>query len=607
MKVVLIGQPNSGKSTIFNFLAGFKVRTGNFPGVTVKYYESEIVYRGDKITLVDLPGIYSLYAMDPAEEVARDYLLKENIDVIVNVVDASVLSRSLEFTIELMELGKPMILCLNMMDEAEKKGLQINDKKLSEILGIPVVKCIASRGYGLDRLMECVYDAKIPKKVEYQKDVEEIIDELEKICGNRLKVILYLEGIFDCKEGEEFKKKLEEMHGCDCSTVMSSQRHALAMHIFESCVKVGKKKISRREKIDSIIMHPVLGYIILFIIFTLFLSTAFYIGDILSSLIVDPLEGLVVFPESIVGSFLNGLWGGVVGALGIVVPYLIPLLLILSFLDDVGYMARAAYLLDNLFHKIGLHGKAAGPFLMGYGCTVPAIMATRILDERDRVKAAILLPMIPCSARSVIILAVIGGIFGTHFALLMYFINILVVFLVGGVLAKLTKRESPGMVMEMPDLKIPSAKIIWKKTYFVIYEFFREAFPLLVLGSGVFGILEFIGITSYINSILSPYVAGVLGLPPVLGVTLIFGILRKELALYMTLDALNVSYPAALAQVMSTSQILTFVLFITFYIPCLSTIVVMGREFNWKIVGASIAVSIFVATIIGFAVRFIPF
>ena len=146
MKVVLIGQPNSGKSTIFNFLAGFKVRTGNFPGVTVKYYESEIVYRGDKITLVDLPGIYSLYAMDPAEEVARDYLLKENIDVIVNVVDASVLSRSLEFTIELMELGKPMVLCLNMMDEAEKKGLQINDKKLSEILGIPVVKCIASRG-----------------------------------------------------------------------------------------------------------------------------------------------------------------------------------------------------------------------------------------------------------------------------------------------------------------------------------------------------------------------------------------------------------------------------------------------------------------------------
>lgn len=606
MRIVLAGQPNSGKSTIFNSIAGMKVKTGNFPGTTVEYHISEIKFRGQKIEIIDLPGTYSLYASDIAEKVAMDFLLTKNYDIIVNVVDSSVLSRSLELTLELAELGKPMILCLNMIDEAEKKGLIIDEKALENILGIPVVKTIGTRGIGLDKLLESLGSARIPKKITYQKIVEDAINEMEKRCGDRLKSILYLEGILECSELSDIKERLEKDFGEKSYRIISLQRHAIAMDIFEQSVKIVKPIIDFREKIDRLLFHPVLGYIILFTVFALLIFTSFYIGDIISGLIVEPLENILTFGDSVYERVLNGLWMGVVGSIGIVIPYLLPLLLILSILEDIGYLARIAYLLDAIFHKIGLHGKAAGPFILGYGCTVPAIMANRILnDNKGKIMIALLTPLIPCSARSVVIIALIGGIFGAHVALLLYFMNVIVIFIVGFFISRILKKESEGLVMEIPSLKVPSPKIIFKKIYFVIIEFFIYAFPTILISSAIFELIEYANIHTTLNTLLSPYTTGVLGLPPALGLTLIFGILRKELALYMAMDALGIHDPNNISTILTHSQIFTFTIFVMFYVPCISSIAVLKREFGIKITLLSILLSFLLATAAGILCRII--
>jgi len=609
-KVVLLGQPNCGKSSFFSQISGIKVQTSNFPGTTVKLSRAKVKFYSQEYEFIDLPGTYSLFPTDEAEEATLNFLINEDYDIIVNVIDASLIWRSLELTLELTELEKPMVIILNMMDEAERKGIKINIEKLSEILGVPVVSAIAIHGKGIFEAVRSLKYARIPNKIPFTKHIEEAVSLLGEKVGNRFLAIKYIEGVLPPKKEivKDIRKIQEEftrLHGLPAYEVISAERHHLSMKIAEQVTeRKFSKKISFDEKLDRFLLHPVFGYFFLVLSFVLIFATAFFIGSLLEDLMVTPLENLSeLLVSSISSPFLKEIasstMDGITGGLGIVLPYFIPLVFLLSLFEEIGYLSRIAFLTDALMHKIGLHGKAIVPFLLGYGCTVPALMSTRILEnKRDRVLSALLIPFVPCSARTAVILAMVGYFLGFWYAIAFYFANIIVIAIVGKLLSILKKEPSPELILEVPTYKIPSLKITFKKLLFQIEEFVFYAWPILIAGSIFLGILEATGINYYTNIIFAPLMKA-LSLPPNLGITLVFGFLRKELTLVMAAGALGVEV-TRLHTVLSVKQILVFTTFVTFYIPCLSSVATQWREFGAKVVGMSIVLSMSVAFLLSF-------
>jgi len=264
----------------------------------------------------------------------------------------------------------------------------------------------------------------------------------------------------------------------------------------------------------------------------------------------------------------------------IVLPYLIPFLVGLAVLEDTGYLPRLAYILDNFMHRIGLHGKSVLPLILGYGCSVPAIMSTRILEsEKDRRITSALASFIPCSARTVVIFGLIAAYMGPIWALAIYLLNIFVVVILGTAMAKRMKGSSPGLVLEIPELSLPDLKTLVAKTWLALKEFITIAWPLLIASSIVLGVLEWAHAAESINGLLSPLTVWLLGLPAAVGMTLVFGVLRKELTLVMLVQALGTT---EVNTVMSTGQLLTFTLFVVFYVPCIATIAVLARQLGWR-------------------------
>ncbi len=605
MIIALAGQPNSGKSTIFNQVAGYKTVTSNFPGKTVKYTKSTVKVRGEEFEVVDLPGTYSLTSSDLAELEARNYILKKEADVVINVIDASILSRSLELTIQLAELEVPMVLCLNMTDEAEKKGIHIDTEKLEEIFGVPAVTTVANKGVGTRELFATALNQKKkPKKQEYSKDIEKIIEMLIPKIENepkRLTAIKILEDDEFFTENTDvdykrYQRILERSHGKSCDLVISSERHALSMNIFEKVATVGEPEKPLFD-LDKIFMGK-LGYPILIVLLYALFYLVFKVGGAFEEPLVEYFDDLVssiTLGNPLLQIVVRGIIQGIAGGVGIVLPYLLPLLLGLAFLEDVGYLPRVAFLVDNFFHKIGLHGKALIPLMLGYGCTVPAIMGTRILESaRDRYIAGFLAAFVPCSARTVVIFGLAAYYLGPAVAFLLYLTNIIFLGFLGVVLSRLYEEESPGLVLEIPSLRIPSLKSILLKTWLRIREFIVIAWPLLIGGSIVLSLLTYYGIVDIVNTFLSPLTL-LLGLPAAVGVTLIFGILRKELSLIMLKQALGS------LEVLSKTQMLTFTVFIMYYIPCLATIAAMINEFKIKktliIVGATVIAALFLGVL----------
>lgn len=634
IKIVLVGQPNCGKSTLFNHLIGFKARISNLPGTTVKLERGEFK-RGKRVfEIIDLPGIYSLAEGDESEKETLKYLLKDDYDIIVNVLDASMLSRSLELTLQLMKLGKPMVLVLNMMDEAKRKGININLEKLEKILGIPVIFSIASRGIGIKELFETIEKNKLAIPC-YLKDLpDKLLKEVEKI-----KTILkghVVKNDSNCKEyffatkivGEELnpedvikdreclsriKMQLTETSkifnkefSMKPGDVIHALRHHTAMTIEEKVVTFNrKKKYSIDELIDRILMHPILGYIVMAIIYVGFFYLTYKIGSLIEGYFTQPFELLYTEKTGLIFSLWNAFVDGLSGGIGIVFPYLLPLMFFISLLEDIGYIPRAAYLMDTLMHKVGLHGKSVLPLLLGYGCSVPAITATRIIEEeRNRIITALLVPFIPCSARLTVLLAISNKFLGPIFAISVLFINLIVVGIVGKLLALLNKEYSPGIVLEIPSYKIPSPKITFSKTWLHVKEFLFIAWPMLIVGSMVLGLIQFYGIEEVINSVLKPFTSTILGLPHKVGVTLIFGLLRKELTLIMLQTAMEIPLEE-LKNVMSNVQLATFVVFTVFYIPCIATLAAIYKEFNKKVMLYSIILSTAVATILALITRIV--
>ncbi|MBU7023248.1 MAG: ferrous iron transport protein B [Theionarchaea archaeon] len=615
MIVAMTGQPNSGKSTLFNQIAGYKTVTSNFPGKTVKYNESRVHFSGTVLDVVDLPGTYSLTSFDLAELEARKYLLRNEADVVVDVVDASRLSRSLELTIQIAELNVPLVLCLNMMDEAERKGIHIDADTLGEILGVQVVPAVAVKGKGIREVFqEAIATAdsgKKPHKIEFSKDIEKIVAKLEKNLEKEHRTLNFpirllalkllendqyfmeaienphiLEAVRDCQ------KELETSHGRPADVVISSERHAQAMNIFERVAEVTEPEISLRDRLDDVLMHGYLGYVALAVILYVFFNIVFGSGQILESQILAAFDRVTPW----LSAYLSGLslkvalgvLEGFAGGVGIVLPYLVPFLIGLAILEDVGYLPRIAFLMDTFLHRIGLHGKAIIPFILGYGCTVPAIMATRILEsERDRYITATISTIVPCAARTTIILGLVAFFISPNAALGLYIFNIIVIVGLGLVLSHFMPEITPGLILEIPSYHIPSVKSVLLKTWLRVREFIYIAWPLLIGGSAVLSVMEYIGVDSYVNEALSPLTL-LLGLPAAVGVTLVFGVLKKELSLVMLIQALGTSH---VLSVLTKIQVVTFTVFVMFYVPCVATIGVLLKEF-----GARKTVSIVVLT-----------
>jgi ferrous iron transport protein B len=631
-KVALIGQPNCGKSTIFNAVAGYRSATGNFPGTTVHLAWSQVRLNGFQFELVDLPGIYSLTTGNPAEKAAKQFLLSSEVDLIINVLDASLLSRSLELTLELREMGVPMVVCLNMTDEAQRKGIQIDARRLSTLLRLPVVETVASRGLGVKNLfthvgLQAGWQPAPAEALAWHRDVEAAIAIMESgldLNGNarhlsrRFLAIQLLEGddedLWAAAPPEtralahELREDLTRSHGRPAESVIMSERHDRSMDLFEQVAEVGRPRPDFRSSIDNVLMHHFWGYAVLVALLVGFFWTVFGIGAQLEEFMLGRLETIFAFAspyltEGTLGyAVARSLWDGFTGGAAIVLPYLVPFLFGLAFLEDVGYLPRVAYLMDGLLHRIGLHGTSTVPLILGYGCSVPACMATRVLpSRRDRFLASVLATLIPCSARSVVILALVAFYLGPGWALGLYVFNAVVVLLSGRFLSRLWPEVSPGMIMEVPRYQWPAPRIILRKVWLRLREFIVMSWPLLIGGSLVLGLAEHWHWDHYVNVGLSPLTA-LLGLPVVVGTTLIFGVLRKELSMLMLVQALGTTQ---VATVMSPAQILVFTLFIMFYIPCVATLAVLVKEIGRKLTALAVVYSVVLATVIAVAARFI--
>jgi ferrous iron transport protein B len=638
--LVFIGQPNSGKSTLFNAIAGLKAETSNFPGTTVKHTHSRVNVEGRVLNIVDLPGTYSLNPQEPAEKVALTHLFQERPDAVINVVDASILGRSLELTLELMELGLPVVVALNMTDLAERKGVRVDPLKLERCLGLPVVPTVALRGRGVKELLTRAFEVMdsgkrsggLPAPLSWSRDVESGIKALEEALPKgfpltaskrftAVKLIeagdLYFNKLLAGATPrfkivlDRIRRRLESSRGKPAYEVVSAERHHLALKIFEECAKVlRERRLTAAERLDAVIMHPVLGYAVLLAVLLSFFFAIFLAGNFLEGLLMAPFQSLRGalargLGEGLAFHLADGLVQGLGGGLAIVLPYFLPLLFLMALLEDIGYLARAGFLLDAFMHKIGLHGKSVSPFLIGFGCNVPAVMATRILESRrDRVITALLIPFIPCSARTMIILALVASFLGPWWALGFYLLNALVVAVLGRAISFFYKEPSPGLILEIPSLKAPSLNNMARKTSLQLMSFLKFAWPLLIAGSVVLSLLQHFGADAVLNAVLSPLVVHALGLPRELGVTLVFGFLRKELSLVMMLQALGADY-RQLLEFISRQQILVFAVFVNFFIPCLSTLGVLWKELGRRVALLSAALSLTVAVVLSILVRLI--
>jgi len=632
VQIVLVGQPNCGKSTLFNEVAGYRSVTSNFPGATVTYTRSHVRILNRTCDVVDLPGTYSLTSLDQAALETQRYLLTQRVDVIVNVVDSSLLSRSLELTLQLLELEIPMVLCLNMIDEAERKGIEIDTEKLSRKLGIPVVKTVASRGRGVRELFwEALKTARSGRKgrhIRGNRDVELVIARLNRFLkqsvGDEIPFSKHLlatkllesDRFFEKKIREvrpelmdevlECRRRLAQSHGRASDEIIASERHALSMSIFEEVGVVKESQLYWKDRIDDVLMHNLWGYVFLVVFLFLFFNLVFRVGSFLEQPMVNFFDGITrsIRAELGTGSLLSvivvGALQGIGGGIAVVLPYLFPFLLGLSILEDVGYLPRVAFLMDVFMHRIGLHGKAVIPAVLGYGCNVPAVMATRIMESpRDRFIASLVATMVPCAARMTIILGLVGYYLGGNAALGVYLLNLIVIALSGTLVSRLLPEVTPGMVLEIPVYQAPRMKITLKKTWLRLKDFIVIAWPLLIVGSGVLGLTEYYELTDGINRFLSP-ITTLLGLPIQVGMTLVFGVLRKELSMLMLFQALGTN---DVLTVLTRGQVLVFTVFIVFYIPCVATMGVLVKQVRKKGMLAIVGFTFVLALLMGVLTR----
>jgi ferrous iron transport protein B len=561
LKIILMGNPNVGKSVIFSRLTGIEVVSANYPGTTVEYTEGRMKLGEMMATLVDAPGVYSLDPTSEVEEVTREIVSKEA-DVVVNVVDATNLERNLNLTLQILERGMPTVVALNLWDAAVRKGIQIDIKALEIELGVPVVATVAVSGQGIHELVKAIAKARIPPPVRFES---------------------------------------------------SDQRWARIGEIASKTQKVLHRHPSLLDKLEDFSIQPLTGIPMAFLVLYLSFSLVIELGELLQRKVTDPIfAAYSLFITAVVESHTSGLWRDIlVGTspellksfgilttglyipLGVVLPFLIPFYLVLGLLEDVGYLPRLSVLLDALMHRIGLHGAAILPCVLGMGCSVPAVMSVRILESpKQRYLAATLMTMaIPCASQSAMVFGILAP-YGLKYIVMVYLALFTTFVITGYILHRLIGGESPEIFLEIPPYRMPDLSSLLKKTFIRIREFLKEAVPYIALGMIIMNFFYLSGLMQYIGQALRPMVSGMLGLPSDAATALIIGFLRKDvgIGMFAPLD-------------MTPEQLVIASVVLALYFPCVATFMVMLKELGISGTLKSVGLRLVAALIVGTALH----
>jgi len=609
INIVLAGHGNTGKSTVFNFLTGLHQHIGNWAGKTIEKREGTLYYNDHIIDVLDLPGIYSLTPYSVEEVISREYIIHQHPDFVINIIDSTNLERNLIFTLQLLELESPVILALNMIDLAKKKGITIDFQKLQSILNVPVVPTIASQGSGLTDIIDQVIELKGKKSnhsnPKFGKEIENCITRLTLVLNAivpqypaRLVAIKLLEKDIDTttlvrgkypeilERAKQLCENLEEIHGHDSSVVIADERSHLASQITRETERITPgKKIMLSDRLDAITTNKFSGYLVMILILGGMFFTVFSFGNWLSGWFDTIFKDWHGWWNTNIGTAFPAAlgWSAIEGVLALVqiaFPYILPFYIILYALEGWGYISRISFLMDNLMHKMGIHGKGCISFIVGFGCNVPGCLSCRIMEsKRERFITAVLVTLVPCSAVSVIVFGLVGKYVGLLWALSLYLLAMVVIFIAGKISSRFITGEPVELIMPMPDYKMPQIKTIIYQTWDALKEFIFIAAPIVVISGVIIQAINLAGWMPAISSFLSPVTVTWLGLPAITGILLIFGILRKELILVMLAAYLGTTN---FSDVLTSQQMITLAVVSMFYIPCVATISVLWKEYGWK-------------------------
>jgi ferrous iron transport protein B len=548
-KTALIGNPNVGKSLVFSRITGIAVISANYTGTTVDVKIGRFKFRDEEYELFDSPGLYSLEAFSKADETALS--LTHDCDIIVNVVDSTNLERNLNLTVQLIDKGKPLVVCLNFWDETKHKGVSLDEKALAAILGVPVVATSANRNEGITELVEALGHARIgarsPANIDRWSRIGAIVDSVQKIA----------------------------------------HRHHTPL-----------------ERLSDFTLHPIGGIVTaaLVLFSTFFLVRA--MGEWLVNRVCDPLFTRIYDPfalsmaahvpgafirELLIGRTLDPLQSfgilttGVYIALVLVFPYFFSFYLLFGFLEDFGYLPRLAVVLDTFFHRIGLHGESSIPVMLGLGCKVPAFLATRVLTSRREkiLTMTLVLMSAPCLPQSAMIIS-LGLRYGVGTIVAIFSILLGLSLCMNLLLNKITKGDPAELFMELPSYRMPSPKLLWKKLNIRILDYIREVFPLIAVGVVIINILDFFKIISFISNLVGGLITAVLGLPGDIASVMVLGFLRKDVSIAL-LAPFN----------LSAHQFIVASIFMVLYIPCIASLFTLIKE-----LGASSAFKVMASVLI---------
>ena len=651
IRVGFIGNPNCGKTTLFNAYTGANLKVANWPGVTVEKVEGSMIFQGTRIQLVDLPGIYSLTSYTMEEKVSREYILSNDVDVIVDVADASALERNLYLTLQLIELGKPVVLALNMMDIVQKRGMEIDMHRLPEMLGIPVIAVSARKRRGLDVLMHAVlhhsdhreqtplihhhsrksrhlhdhhdefamvYSDEIEDKIDIVK--EELKQKYPNMTNHRWHAMKILEG--DPVILEKYPVALPKGLADSCGQEIINEKYDFIEEIIQETLVNRDTKAARTDRIDHFLTHRWLGFPIFLGIMALVFLLTFTLGDwlkeymsLLLEWISESLRGgmeAAAVNEMLISLVVDGIVS-VVGGILTFLPNIIILFLALAFLEDSGYMSRAAYVMDGIMSRLGLSGRAFIPMILGFGCTVPAIMASRALeDKRDRMKTMLVTPFMSCSARLPIYVLFSEMFFPDNAMIVaysMYVLGLLVAILVAFVIHLIDRKNSAyTLLIELPEYKAPSGRTVFIYVWEKVKDYLTKAGTTIFIASIIMWCILNFGPTGYVTDISNSF-GSMIGkwIVPVfqpigLGywqivVALIAGISAKEVVVSSCSVLFGVSNITTTEGMASLTALLgglgfgalnayALMTFSLLYIPCVATLATIRRESgSWKWTG----------------------
>lgn len=654
INVACIGNPNCGKTTLFNALTGSKLKVANWPGVTVERFEGQTSFEDVDITLIDTPGIYSLTCYTIEEKVTRQCAMDDSIDVIINVVDASSLERNLYLTLQLLELGKPIVLALNMMDIVKERGMEIDMHRLPEMLGgIPVVPVSAAKRTGLDILLHAVvhhYEEGNGRKgapgdeteyvLKYPPEIEDKIAKLEVMMGAHYPThsSVRWHAIKLLEDDEEVKKE----HPISVTNVVDRSyekdiiqcKYAYIEKVVNETLFYKNQKAASTDKVDKVLTHPFWGIPMFLLIMCAVFFLTFTVGDLLKGVFEQGLAwlsaaasagldaiGVTAWLKSLI---VDGIIAGVGGILTFI-PNIFILFLALAVLEDSGYMSRVAYVMDSVMGRVGLSGKAFLPMILGFGCTVPAIMATRALEtEHDRRKTMFVTPFMSCSARLPIYVLFSEMFFPEHPALVafsMYVIGMVIAILAALVINRMEKGQiNDSLLIELPEYKRPNARTIRIYVWNKLKDYLSKAGTTIFVASIVIWFLLNFGIGGMVDNPAESFGA-VIGhlLVPVLkpaglgmwqiGVALLSGLSAKEVVVSsfaVLFGVANANSDAGMAAIVSNIQSINpgfgalnaycLMLFCLLYVPCVATVATVKKESgSWKFTGKMIAFQLVLA------------